>query len=43
MIRNILSLLADIVTLWTPLATLIYYIYIAKNHSKANKSGSINK
>lgn len=37
--RDLISLLADIVTLGTPLVTLIYYIYIAKNHSKANKSG----
>ena len=37
--RNTLSLLADIVTLVTPVVTLIYYLYIAKNHSKANKSG----
>lgn len=41
--RYIISLLADIVTLGTTLVTLIYYIYIVKNHSKANKSGSTNK
>lgn len=38
--RYTISLLADIVTLGTPVVTLIYYICIAKNHSKANKSGS---
>lgn len=38
--RNTISLLADIVTLGTPVVTLIYYLCIAKNHSKANKSGS---
>ena len=38
--RYTISLLADIVTLVNAFVTLIYYIYITKNHSKANKSGS---
>lgn len=41
--RDTISLLADIVTLGTPVVTLIYYIYIAKNHSNAKKSGYIDK
>jgi hypothetical protein len=41
--RDTISLLADIVTLGTPVVTLIYYICIAKNHSNAKKSGSVDK
>jgi hypothetical protein len=42
-LRNLISFIADIVTIGTPLVTGIYYIYnkTAKNHSKANKSGSL--